>query len=640
MAKPTVTDVPKQKEMPVSAPQRQQKDVTKYGKAPTIDILLGWNRFATEINRKKYWDYFVIDQFIKGNHEITASASDNTLTVARPVESVNFPINKVYVSYRAVCAFITRHRPIVNVEPDGFSDEAAEYARRANAILRRDNRLNQYDVINEEWVNLAVARGVAYRQLGFDPERRVCIRWNVDPWTLKKGSKTGELEDAPFIIKDVIRTIGYLKNKYPDYKGDIAPDNELAADEYQKLSLQINDVDASHLDQMRMEEQTKIVHEGWYRTFEANSAGGYINKCVFIEEGILDFEETPFSEYPFVAYKTISEPFVSNPDSHLKHVIPPQRLLNLLETQMVEYNHIVNRGRFMMDKNSGFSVINTKEGQIIRKNPGKQVSVLNPPGINPNLTEQIRRANDYIDRLGMVNEATQGAVPDRVSSGDAIEALQMGDANQLVPFRSNFERSLEKEAAWVLKMYSLFEVEGLYLEDKVEESTDQFVAFGQTGLEQMGRQPEINEEGRYYLEENGGYYDILNILPDNAVKVSVTSQLGETRQARFNVILQLLDRGLPLQIALQLLEFPNTDDVLKRISDEVVADMQMQMQMQLLGGDGKGGQGTPEKPTDVPKEQGDMVTDPSPEQMLELERESLVNQLRGLRDEAAGAING
>lgn len=570
MARKISSKEPKTEAPPVSSPARKS-EVKEDVKAPELSTLNSWYDFASESARKKHWDFFVIDQFLRGNHNVRGNPQDNTIVVTQRADQINYPINKMFSTFRAVRAFVTRHKPKVEVEPTSADPQAKDYARKANKVLERDNALNNFRKINKEWVYYGVKYGVGYRQIGYDVDKKVCTRWTIDPFDLVIGSKTGNIEDAPYVIKTVVRTIGYLKEKYP--KKDISPDNEIAADEYKRLSLQVTYPDNTQNNNTE-DEQTAIVKECWYRVFKKNKYGGLVNKCIFTENEILSFEETPYEEYPFIPYYSEVTPNDLYPDGHMKHVISPQRMLNLLESQLLEYNHIVNRGRFLKDKNAGFRVIYAKEGQIIEHNAGKRVEVLNPPGINPALPEQIKHANDYIDEIGGSSDASRGIAPYSGASGEAIKNLQTGDSNNISDLRDNFEDALAKEAAWILKMYSLFEKDGVVLTD--DDTETNFAAVGQVASEMIGKKP---KNGQYFMEDNGGYYDAFSILPDNNVKVSVTSELGETKSERRELLFRLVEAGLPLKTLLEYLEFPNVDQISQRIAEEALAEVAMnQMQ--------------------------------------------------------------
>lgn len=547
-------------------------------KPPELGVLNNWLEFSMESAKKKHWEWFVIDQFLRGNHDIKGNPNDNSIVVNKKTsESINFPINKMFSTFRAVRAFVTRHKPFVEVSVEKSTPESIQYARRANAILERDNQLNNFRKISKEWVYYGIKYGLGYRQIGYDKEKKCAIRWTVDPFDLLVGSKYGEFEEAPYIIKTIVRTIAYWRNKYPkDVEGkptdDLAPDNELAASEYKDLSLQILYQNAGSYPGTRMEEQTKIGYECWYKVYEPNSVGGTINKVCFVSERILSFEETPFNDYPFIPYKADIVPNETYSEGHMKHIIAPQRMLNLLNTQALEYNHIVNRGRILKDKNAGFRVINTREGQIIEKRPGAAVQVLNPPSINPMLNTQINMSIEYIEDIGGQHQASMGATPARVSSGNAIEALQLGDSNNISDLRDNFEDALELEAAWILKVYSLFEKDGFVMSQTTNKQQDTFAVVGNAAYQKTG----ASLPGRYWDDESGDYCDVCTVLADNQVKISITSQLGETKSAKLDMLFRLMDYGLPLNVVLGLLEFPNASDITQRIAEEALAGVQME----------------------------------------------------------------
>jgi hypothetical protein len=552
---------------------KSQKDSSTTPKKPTekqpgLSTLTSWLSYAESVAQQIHWNYFVIDQFLKGNHNVRGNPYDNTIEVVKSSqEAINFPINKVYSTFRAIRAFVTRNKPMIEIDPENSSDQAATYARRSNKVLERDNKLNNGRRLNKEWVYYGIKNGLGWRQIGYDVQKHCSIRWTIDPWDLLVGSVTGKAEDAPYLIKCIVRTVGYWNHKFPDK--NVAPDNEPAADQYKRLSMEI-EFGSTHGNSQPLDEQTAIGYECWYRVFEKNSLGGHINKCLFTKSEILSFEETPFDEFPFIPYESEILPNQLYPDGHLKHIIAPQRMLNLLNTQLLEYNHIVNRGRFLKDKNAGFKVIQAKEGQIIEKNPGKMVQVLNPPSLNPIIQWHINFSKEAIQDIGGQQDASVGRAPYSGASGDAIEALQQGDSNNISDLRDNFEDALAQEAAWILKMYSLFESEGFMMEEEVNGQKTSFGVVGNQALKTIGK-----EQGEKYYED-GTYGEYLSVLPEHQIKVSVTSQLGETREARLNFIIKLVELGvLPAQELLKYIEFPNTSDILERLASEAMAGMAM-----------------------------------------------------------------
>lgn len=544
--------------------------------APDLSTLNAWFNSAKDDSRKKHWEWFVIDQMLRGNQDIRGNYQDNTIEIKRKSDKISFPINKMYATFRAVRGFVTRHKPMVVVEPKENTEEAKVYARRANRLLERDNQLNNYRKINKEWVYFGVKYGVGYRQVGYDIKNKVALRWSVDPMDFFSGNQEDEIEDAPYIIKTVRRTLGHVQQRYGKEAEGIAPDNELAADEFKKLSIQINYDQEQAQNGIRLEDQTVILKECWYRVYKPNKFGGHINKCVYTESKILNHEETPFDEYPFIPYKSDIVPNEASGEGHLKHIVAPQRMLNMLNMQLLEYNHIVNNGRYLADKGAGLDIIVNQMGQIIQKNVGKQVTPLAPPPISPTLETQLRLANEFIEVIGGQSDASLGRVPTGVTSGKGLEALQYGDSNNISDLRDNFEDALALEAQWILKMYSLFEKDGLVLSNRIsDEEVDTFAVVGQGAYQAMGSKPP-----KEFLTDNGDYCGTCTILTDNNVKASVTSQLGETREARMDLMFRLLDAGLPLKIVLEHLEFPNTNDILERIASESLADIAMEQMKQ------------------------------------------------------------
>lgn len=570
-------------------------------KYPSLETLNQWYKASKDASRKVQWEWFVIDQYLRGNHSIKANTETNSIEIIKNENPNSYPINKVFAIFRAVRGFVTRHKPVVQVEPKSSTEQAKTYAREANAILERDNQLNNFRKINKEWVYYGVKYGVGYRQVGFDPVKQCAIRWTIDPNDLLSGSPYGEIEDAPYIIKNVVRTIGYLRSKYPDKKGEINPDNKLADSEYKTLSYQIAFNTEQLTGELPENEQTAIVHECWYTTNKENSKGGHVNICTFLDNAVLDVQETEYDDYPFIAYKSDVVPNEFKGEGHIKHMLSPQRIFNLLNTQMLEFNHISNRGRYITEVNSGYSIVTKKEGQVITIKPGKRFQQLNPPQLSPMIDRQMTIADMSMQALGGWNDASAGKLPSSSLSGDAIELLQQGDSNNIADLRDNFEDALALEAQWILKMYSLYATEAITVDIDEQDGNKKPVAmYGDEAVKKAGSKvPE-----KYYVEETQDYIDVARILTENNVKVSVASQLGETKSSRLELMMKLVDMGVPLKVLLEYLEFPNTGDILERIASESLAEIELQSmgqpQMQ-----GQGGQPMPqaEQPLPVPPQE-------------------------------------
>lgn len=560
----------KENKVGIKKPSKKQK------KNPDHSVLLGWLEFADQAAKTKQWDFFVIDQFLRGNHNISGNMEDNTIDVD-PTDYIAYPINKMYANFRAVRSFVTRHKPKIEVEVAKKDEQSIAYARRANVLLERDNRLNNSRKLNKEWAFYGVKYGVGWRQIGFDKTKKVTTRWTIDPNNMLVGSKTGKHEDAPYIIKNIIRTVGYWKEKYP--KANIIPDNKIATNEYHELSRQI-EMEQEGTAPQRDTEQTMVGHECWYRVFEPNSMGGTINKVLFTEQGIIDETETPYNEYPFVVYEADTTPNELYPEGHMKHLISPQRMLNQLNKDLLEYNFLTNKGTYQYEKGSGFEVVEAKEGRMLRHDQGKPIVPVPPPPLNPALQWQMQYADDAMQIIGAQNDASAGRTPFAGASGDLVEALQTADSNSILELRENFEDALALEAQMILKMYSLFEAEGLPLQAETSRNEiDQFVILGSEAVKKAGTN--LPKDGKLF--EDKSYMEYTTILTDNNVKVSLSSELGETKEARLNLMVKLAQlEVIPTSLLLKFLEFPNVDDIERELAEEAAAEIQRRATEQAL----------------------------------------------------------
>ncbi len=194
---------------------------------------------------------------------------------------------------------------------------------------------------------------------------------------------------------------------------------------------------------------TKILHETWYKKrvskkIKVNVYGQEDKKgkeitlydtevwvASWIEGNLLRNEKTEFDKYPIIAVASDNNPDEIGGEGYIKNLIPVNKGLNRLESQVLEYNNLVNRGRFISDKKSGVSKITNETGEIIEKNPGTEFKEAQIGGLSPDIHRQIDRFNIYCEDLTGVKEAFLGGVPSGVKSGIALESLKAQTANNL-----------------------------------------------------------------------------------------------------------------------------------------------------------------------------------------------------------------
>ena len=73
------------------------------------------------------------------------------------------------------------------------------------------------------------------------------------------------------------------------------------------------------------------------------------------------------------------------------------------------------------------------------------------------------------------------------------------------------------------------------------------------------------------------------ILSDNHAKVSVTSQLVETREAKLKLLERLVELGMLLKVLLEHVEFPSVSDIYERMAQEAFGNMALQAMHQGMG---------------------------------------------------------
>lgn len=271
------------------------------------------------------------------------------------------------------------------------------------------------------------------------------------------------------------------------------------------------------------------------------------------ETTIREPEKTDLTRFPFFRLPSDVEPLKMYGQGWVKNLISPNKLLNQLESQVAEYNDLMNRGKWVSDKGAGVRVINNNNGQIIEKKRGFDVIQASISPLSAAIFKQIENASMYMEDMGGAHDATMGRIPTGAKSGKALEALQVGDSNNLSEIVENLEEFLEDVYEYILELVSKKYQFARRIITTTGSGEKEFIDI--IGSEAKGAEGEsLAPEGALVVE------------PKNMVDVKITSWLAETQEARREALIKLFElQAIDLETLLQGYAIGNVAQVIQRV---------------------------------------------------------------------------
>lgn len=508
------------------------------------------------------WQWFVYDNFVRGNHFVKWSKDTSTIETVASKGVMRFPINKIYSTLRAIRGFVTKYDPKWEVYPANRSDDAVTKGRYKQRLLDETWYQDGLKALSKAKVYDGLKFSVGIVELGWDNEEKKVTFTRIDPFDVFFGGGQGEY--CSRITKAIKRNIEDVKNdpKYKGYRGDIQPEEDDAASEVKQNIEQIN---YGHQDKADSDESC-IVRETFYMTPKKNSKGGRVNIASYTSSSFLRHVETKYDSIwdIFKIYHSDVNPGETYGEGWVKHLIPPQKMLDILESQTMEYHHMFAKGRYVVPKNSGAKLITSENGIILEHNPGKRPQVENAPSMTASVEQQIQRFNIYLEDIGGAHDASLGRIPTGATAGVAIEALQEGDANNLKDLTENFDIDLVSTAKGIFKMYAKFCMTTKIIETDDMDSDGKPNHFAIIG-EEAKNIPE------FVTGSDGEQIPVCVIRKNEKVRVTVGSWLAYNREALEARVYKHFTAGMIDQrTALDALKYSDPDGIIQRSLKEAM----------------------------------------------------------------------
>lgn len=516
---------------------------------------------AAQSSRKEIdWKWFQYDLWVEGLHYAKWDKGTKQVISAKDDGRPKVTINKIYSTLRSVRNYTLRNRPKAEVTPHSSNpDVLKDIAKQSKFLDYMHDELDmRFKLKGTVWD--ALRYSVGYWQVLWDEDLQEIVLNDLDPYDVYWDSRARRPEEAKYVILAVRRNLEdmansslYNQEEVKQLKGD----KRLAASTLKErlIRFEMGDVVTKE------DEGTVIVQEIWH--FEYNKDK---QKEVWIttmaESRVLRHEKTDLERLPFFVLPCDINPRSMYGQGWVKNLISPNKELNRVMSHIAEWNFIMNRGKWVSDVGAGVRIINNENGQIIQKKRGYEVKQANIVPMSP-IAFSLKDALDgYLEDIGGFHEASMGRIPPGARSGDAVEALQAGDANNMSELVENLEDFLEEVFEYILELAA---------------KKYQFVRTI-TPLSSTGQREYIKVIG----EEASSIPEDAAVIPSKAlVDVKITSWLANTAEARQRKALELFQAQLlDEQSALEFFEVGNVSDVILRLREKREREMREQQQQQ------------------------------------------------------------
>lgn len=529
---------------------------TKNKKKESDEVLLAkldrWWTSASNARKRIDWTWFQYDLWKEGYHYARWDRStQQIITTPKTDGTPKVMVNKIDAALRAVVNYALRNRPKAEVTPADMKQDQINEVVKQNLFL---DYLHDRLVMREKErgaVDESAGGGIAWVQVLFDEDAeegngQITVN-EVDKYDLYWNKEARDPKEVQYYILAVSRPINELKED-PKYKGadweKIKPENTRSSSSLKERLLKLDTGDTSTPQDKN--EGNALVKEYWYKqdgkVYVCATAGGVI---------IRKPELTDLDRFPFFRLCVARKKGSMVGKSWVKNLIPLNRRLNQLMSSLAEYNIIMNKGYWIADKGAGVRTINNEHGIIIEKKRGYQVAQGQVASISSHIINELQYILQLFEDISAVHDATIGRIPVGAKSGKALEALQVGDSN-------NLSEIVENTEMWLEEIYEYM----LYLAAKKYQFARDITPVSKTGqrefLRVIGEDAQAVPQGALVIKKN------------NVVDVKITSYLAHTAEARREAIKELasLIPDLDPQTILEVYEVGPIADIISRIKQQ------------------------------------------------------------------------
>jgi hypothetical protein len=276
--------------------------------------------------------------------------------------------------------------------------------------------------------------------------------------------------------------------------------------------------------------------------------------------------------------------------SEVEQLKGPQNIFNKIYSFVLDVLTITGNPIWVVDTDSGVDTENlyNRPGLIVEKQKGSEVRREEGTQLQPYVLQILDRVQNYINDVSGSQDVSRGARPDGITAASAIQSLQEAAQTRLRQKSKNLDATLQDFGhiykSYVMEKYDaprMFRVtqqEGAarYFKLHIEKAMSPDGSYQKLArVREFNQNPETGAFGESIDER------VYEIRGDFDVKITTGSSLPFAKDAKFAKARQMFQDGvIDAEEYLKQAEYPNWQNVLQRMRDQVQAQMNAQAQAQ------------------------------------------------------------
>lgn len=277
----------------------------------------------------------------------------------------------------------------------------------------------------------------------------VCVEV-ISPFEVFPDPLATSLEDAEWIIEEKVRSLDYVRQRYPtDAEGNTfepIADSDVGDDSTSPM----NQIALSHLYSDYTNYKGVKLYEYWCAPNVTHPRG---KKCVWANDKLLE-ETEPTDAKPYVKFSSIEVPGRFWSQAITTHLRGPQEDLNKIRTQILENAKRIGNPSLLVSRQSNVEYHGIP-GEKIKYDatmPDAAPSFLEPPNMAAYVENEVERIQKSIEEISGIHEVSKATVPSGVTAASAINLLQEQDDTRIGPEIQQLERALAMAGTKILKL--------------------------------------------------------------------------------------------------------------------------------------------------------------------------------------------
>lgn len=493
-------------------------------------------------------EWYVNERYLEGDHWLKFDRKTGTITYPKQQKRVRRDINLARKQLRALKNFILAQRFTWEVSPEDDSPEASDNAKQYNQVLSSyvydllDVPMKLYDVLTN-----GIVKRFGSWELVWDDESDNLRLSEQDSFDVYPDPSVRNPRDGQFLFKTSKVSVAKIKKNaaYFERRSQVSGDNREAASDFKDSLEKYRGTTGEN--QSLDEAQTSIAKELFLKRDDGTQC-----LIAYADGKLLRADDLNIKRFPLLFYF----PERNNHGLYGSTWFRDIRVINRIFENVISIaeDYVLKiKPKLMRPKGSSMKPITDELGDFLEYSQAipDQIKEFMPAGLPSTHFNLMDLARDLIEDVGgMHTPATR--VPNGVTSGRAIEALQAADENNVGEPKQMLERFLEETGELALELISAHQVTKKTVTRYDGKTTFRREIMGSGGVPEDGQVPD----------------NVLVVKPLK-VNVSIVPAVAYTEEGRRQTALDLYKAKLiDRETALDTYRFSNIGDVVRKAEAE------------------------------------------------------------------------